>query len=81
MILRYTKTTKTPTPTGNTPYSLLRQSYGLFSAVSVFALHPLYIRIEAVSTDKEILKEVEEKRLKLNSLKQIDFVVCLSFSS
>eukprot|EP00026_Physarum_polycephalum_P001791 Phypoly_transcript_01794.p1 GENE.Phypoly_transcript_01794~~Phypoly_transcript_01794.p1 ORF type:complete len:844 (+),score=102.29 Phypoly_transcript_01794:62-2593(+) len=56
-----------------TVFKDFRDSYP-YSAVSVFALHPLYIRIEAITTDKDILKEVDEKRTKLNSLKQIDFV-------
>lgn len=50
-----------------------RDSYP-YSAVSVFALHPLYIRLEAVTQEKDILKEVDENRKKLNELKQIDYV-------
>lgn len=57
-----------------------RDSYP-YSAVSVFALHPLYIRIEAITTDKDILKEVDEKRTKLNSLKQIDYVEVMNLKT
>jgi len=56
-----------------TVFKDFRDSYP-YSAVSVFALNALYIRIDEVSKDKAILAEVEEKRAKLNSLKQIDFV-------
>lgn len=63
--------------TGNQTYKFIYELFLLThcSAVSVFALHPLYIRIGAITNDKDILKEVEEKRTKLNALKQIDYVV------
>lgn len=46
------------------------------SAVSVFALHPQYMRIDAVTKDPTILKEVAEKREVLNKLPQVDYEVC-----
>lgn len=56
-----------------TVYKDFRDSYP-YSAVSVFALHPLYLRIGSITNDKDILKEIETHRAKLNPLKQIDYV-------
>lgn len=55
-----------------TVYNDYRDSYP-YSAVSVFALHPMYIRIDAVTKDPVILKEVSEKREILNKLPQVDY--------
>lgn len=49
-----------------------RDSYP-YSAVSVYALHPLYMRIDAITKDAAILKEVAAKREELNKLPQVDY--------
>jgi 4-alpha-glucanotransferase len=50
-------------------------TYNRCSSVSVFALHPLYLRLDEVTNNKEILKEIEEKKAVLNKLKEIDYEV------
>jgi 4-alpha-glucanotransferase len=49
-----------------------RDSYP-YSAVSVFALHPIYIRLQQLTKDRNVLAEIEAKRQQLNELPQIDY--------
>ena len=46
-----------------------------YSAVSVFALHPIYLRIDqlSVAVPREVLKELDESRQCLNALDQVDY--------
>ncbi|EGG21415.1 4-alpha-glucanotransferase [Cavenderia fasciculata] len=53
-------------------YYTWRDSYP-YSSVSVFALHPIYINIESVSSDPEILSIINQHRDKLNALPHIDY--------
>jgi hypothetical protein len=45
------------------------------SALSVLALHPLYIHIPAMTKNEEILKIHSVARAQLNELSQIDYEV------
>eukprot|EP01113_Clastostelium_recurvatum_P016629 TRINITY_DN1956_c0_g1_i2.p1 TRINITY_DN1956_c0_g1~~TRINITY_DN1956_c0_g1_i2.p1 ORF type:complete len:914 (-),score=288.35 TRINITY_DN1956_c0_g1_i2:76-2817(-) len=49
-----------------------RDSYP-YSALSVHALHPVYLNLEAMTDDKAILAEVAAKKQVLNKLKEIDY--------
>jgi 4-alpha-glucanotransferase len=49
-----------------------RDSYP-YSALSVFALHPIYLRIKNLTDDTTILKEAEAAAQKLNALHEIDY--------
>ncbi len=46
-----------------------------YAAISVFALHPLYVNIEKIgpSEDKNFLKNLQKEKAALNALDQIDF--------
>ncbi len=55
-----------------------------YAAISAFALHPIYINLEA-ATNKEntvLLKEIEKEKITLNNLEKIDYekVVTLKLS-
>jgi 4-alpha-glucanotransferase len=51
-----------------------RDSYP-YSSISVYALHPIYMDVKQLTTDAEILKNVESKAAELNKLKKIDYEV------
>lgn len=46
-----------------------------YGAISVFALHPMYVRLQAVGKlrDEKLAKEVDRERVALNKLKAIDY--------
>ncbi len=46
-----------------------------YAAISAFALHPIYINLEALTEakNKKLLKPLEAARLKLNKLKTVDY--------
>ncbi|MCI7429987.1 MAG: 4-alpha-glucanotransferase [Bacteroidales bacterium] len=46
-----------------------------YSAISVYALHPMYLNLNAVGTiaDKKLLKEFEQKRKALNNKSFVDY--------
>ena len=49
-----------------------RDSYP-YSSLSVFALHPLYLRLQALTKDESILKRIEAAAADLNRHPQIDY--------
>lgn len=49
-----------------------RDSYP-YSSLSVFALHPLYLRLQSLTSDKNLLKRIKEKNIELNKNEQIDY--------
>jgi len=55
-----------------------RDSYP-YSALSVFALHPMYIHLPGLTKDAAILKEISEQSKKLNALPEIDYELTLEF--
>ncbi|KYQ94039.1 4-alpha-glucanotransferase [Tieghemostelium lacteum] len=57
-----------------TVFSTWRDSYP-YSAVSVFALHPIYINIDQLTQDKNILAKVQEHKSKLNKLTTLDYEI------
>ncbi len=46
-----------------------------YSAISAFALHPIYLNLNRAATDKNkpLLEELEEERRRLNSLPEVDY--------
>ena len=52
-----------------------------YSAISAFALHPLYIHLDAVAGDKhkQILSGLKKKQKKLNMLPEVDYEQVLTF--
>jgi 4-alpha-glucanotransferase len=46
-----------------------------YSAISAFALHPVYLNLEAVATgkNKALLRELEPERVRLNALPEMDY--------
>eukprot|EP01128_Nolandella_sp_AFSM9_P004980 TRINITY_DN2352_c0_g3_i4.p1 TRINITY_DN2352_c0_g3~~TRINITY_DN2352_c0_g3_i4.p1 ORF type:complete len:679 (-),score=75.33 TRINITY_DN2352_c0_g3_i4:75-2111(-) len=60
-------------PINDTSSSLTwRDSYP-YSALSVFALHPLYLHLPALTTDEVILAEMQDTATTLNALAQVDY--------
>jgi len=57
-----------------------RDSYP-YSSLSVFALHPMYIHLEALTKDADLLKEIEEKQKTLNGYTQIDYEAVTGFKN
>jgi len=55
-----------------------RDSYP-YSANSVFALHPIYINLDKLTKDPNILKEIAAKKLALNALPKIDYEAVTNF--
>ncbi|MDE1191695.1 MAG: 4-alpha-glucanotransferase [Arachidicoccus sp.] len=51
-----------------------------YAAVSVFALHPLYLHIQALAGDryKNLLKKYEKERKRLNAFDKVDYEAVLS---
>jgi 4-alpha-glucanotransferase len=49
-----------------------RDSYP-YSSLSVFALHPLYLRLQRLTQDPAVLARIEAKAKELNELSQIDY--------
>ena len=49
-----------------------RDSYP-YSSLSVFALHPLYLRLQALTKDEAVIKRIEAQAAILNALPQIDY--------
>jgi 4-alpha-glucanotransferase len=51
-----------------------------YSAISVFALHPIYLNLAQVAgtQDKELLKSLEAERSRLNSLPDLDYPAVLA---
>ena len=49
-----------------------RDSYP-YSSLSVFALHPLYLRVDAIHSDESYLSQVKKFKMELNKLSQIDY--------
>lgn len=48
-----------------------------YSAISAFALHPIYLHLPSLITNENILAEYEEERVQLNNLPQIDYEAVL----
>lgn len=46
-----------------------------FSALSVCALHPIYIHLESLTTDPKLLQEIKKEKELLNKLPQVDYEV------
>jgi len=57
-----------------------RDSYP-YSALSVTALHPMYLRLDNLTTDKKILERIEAKRKILNSYAEIDYEAVMAFKT
>ncbi|EFA84397.1 4-alpha-glucanotransferase [Heterostelium album PN500] len=49
-----------------------RDSYP-YSSVSVYALHPIYVNIQSITTNTEIIKKANEHSERLNKLKVVDY--------
>ena len=49
-----------------------------YAAISAFALHPIFLHIPGLTKDKELIKDYEEERIKLNQLHQIDYEAVLN---
>src|SRR5437868_2368501 len=45
------------------------------SSLSVYALHPMYIHLDRLTTDKSLLAEIAAQQSKLNALSKIDYEV------
>lgn len=49
-----------------------------YAAISVFALHPLYLYLPAIAgEEKTLLSKYEGRRIELNALDKVDYEVCL----
>lgn len=50
-----------------------------YSAISAFALHPIYLNLNQVATgtNKDLLRELESKRKRLNALESVDYEAVL----
>ena len=44
-----------------------------YAAISAFALHPIYLHIPSVTSDKTLISEFEEERIRLNNLPNMDY--------
>eukprot|EP01125_Pyxidicula_operculata_P002210 TRINITY_DN12120_c0_g1_i1.p1 TRINITY_DN12120_c0_g1~~TRINITY_DN12120_c0_g1_i1.p1 ORF type:complete len:935 (+),score=194.70 TRINITY_DN12120_c0_g1_i1:47-2806(+) len=53
-----------------------RDSYP-YSGLSVFALHPIYLNIQAITDDEELKEQIQAEADKLNQLPQIDYEAVL----
>ena len=49
-----------------------------YSAISAFALHPIYLHIPTITNDVKLIKEFEDERVKLNQLTQVDYEAVLN---
>lgn len=58
--------------TDTTCFMNWRDSYP-YSSLSVYALHPIYLRVQNLTTDESMLKEMKEKATKLNAVREIDY--------
>lgn len=54
-----------------------RDSYP-YSSLSVFALHPIYLRLGRLTKDKNILNEIQSNIEKLNSLPSLDYEMVMT---
>jgi len=54
-----------------------------YAAISVFALHPMYVNVQAMGTleDADFMAEFEAKRLELNALAEIDYEEVMKLKS
>ncbi len=68
-ILPINDTTSTHTWTDSYPYS----------AISIYALHPIYLRVNSLSENIPNPKAYEETRAALNSLQDLDYEAVMSF--
>ena len=55
-----------------------RDSYP-YSSMSVFALHPIYVHLPAITKDAVIRKEIDEHAQKLNALEELDYEAVMKF--
>jgi len=55
-----------------------RDSYP-YSSISVFALHPQYINLNKLTTNKTILSEIEQTAQKLYVLDEVDYEHVMRF--
>ena len=60
-------------PVNDTTLTQTWQDSYPYNAISVYALHPLYLNLDALPIDENYLKQVEAQRAQLNALPQVDY--------
>lgn len=71
-VLPINDTTATHTWTDSYPYA----------AISAFALHPLYLNLDAlVKGDKKLQKQINAEKIKLNALEVVDYQAVIQFKT